>query len=130
MPLSNKEIEDRAIKAVIAFESNHKRQAHDVRKKRRSFDVESTNRSIEVKGIERTLRESGNWRFIQQQTVQLLLKEENFFIYIVDNLAKGWENAGIYVLNREEALPYLSIAPQVSYTLKIPAKERERFRKK
>ncbi len=130
MALSNKEIEDRAVKAVIDFETNNSRQAQDVRNNRRSFDVESTERFIEIKGIERTLSEAGNWRFIQQKSVQLLLKEKNFYIYIVDNLAKGWENAGIYVLNREETLPYLKIAPQVSYTLQIPAKERERFRKK
>ncbi len=44
---------------------------------------------IEVKGIEKTLETTGNWRFIQQKSVQLLLKEKNFFIYIVDNLIGG-----------------------------------------
>lgn len=128
MPLSNKEIENRAVSVVIEYERNHHRQARDVRRERLSYDVKSADRIIEIKGIEKTLSDSGNWRFIQQNSVQLLLKEKNFFIYIVDNLKDGTENAGIYILSREEALPLLKIVPQVSYTLQIPANARDRFR--
>ena len=130
MPLSNKEIENRAVKAVIEFERENNRQARDVRSERQSYDVKSDERFIEIKGIEKSFGDSGNWRFIQQKSVQLLLKEKMLYVYIVDNLANGSENAGIYVLTREEALPYLKIAPQVSYTLQIPARDRENYRKK
>lgn len=130
MPLSNREIENRAIEAVLAFERTKRRRARDVRRDRLSYDVKSTGRVIEVKGIERTLSDSGNWRFIQQKSVQLLLTQTNFYIYIVDNLSEGPENAGIYVLTRREALPFLKIIPQVSFTLQIPSNQRERFRKR
>ncbi len=129
MPLSNKEIENRAVNAIIGFEQQQNRQVCDVRRDGLSYDIKSNDRIIEVKGIEKTLSDSGNWRFIQPKSVQLLLIEKNFYIYIVDNLANGIENAGIYILNREEALPYLKITPQVSCALQIPARERERFRK-
>lgn len=129
MPLSNKEIENRAVEVVLNYELRKNRNARDVRREGRSCDVESTERIIEVKGIAKTLSNSGNWRFIQQKSVQLMLKENNFYIYIVDNLENGVDSAGIYILNRTESLPYLKIAPQVFYTLQIPATERERYRK-
>ena len=129
MPLLNKEIENRAVQAVIEFERTQNRQATDVRKQKLAYDIESADRIIEVKGVENTLAHSG-WRYIQQTSVQLLLTKKNFYIYIVDNLANGVEHAGIYVLTREEALPYVKIEPQISYTLNIPAREREQFRKK
>ena len=130
MSLSNKEIEDRAIKAVIDFEKSEHREAKDIRRQHKSYDVHSGNRIIEVKGIEKSLQKSGNWRFIQQKSVQLALKEDNFYLYIIDNLGKGVEQAGIYVLNREEALKFLRIQPQVSYSLHIPAELRDGFKKK
>jgi hypothetical protein len=130
MPLSNKEIENRAIQAVLAFEQRKRRRAADVRSENLSYDVKSTGRIIEVKGIEKTLGVSGNWRFVQQKSVQLLLTQNNFYIYIVDNVSAGPENAGIYVLNRRDALPFLKIAPQISFTLQIPANQRERFRQR
>ena len=88
MALSNKEIEDRAIKAVIAFEKSEHREAKDIRRQNKSYDVHSANRIIEVKGIEKSLQKSGNWRFVQQKSVQLALKEDDFYIYIVDDLEK------------------------------------------
>jgi len=60
MPLSNREIENRAIAAVLAFERTKRRRARDVRSDRLSYDVKSPGRVIEVKGIEKTLSDSGN----------------------------------------------------------------------
>jgi hypothetical protein len=130
MALSNKEIENMAIEVVVRFEKSKNRNPQDIRRKQLSYDVSSSGRIIEVKGIEKALGDSGNWRFVQQNTVQLLLTENNFYIYIVDNLSKGINNAHIYILDRKEALPFLKIKPTISFSLHIPASQREKFRKK
>ena len=128
MRLSNSEIENRAIQAVIDFERNENRNAQDVRRRNLSYDVQSVNRKIEVKGIENSFQRAGNWRFIQQKCVQLLLRENDFYIYIVDNLINCIEQAGIYILNRESALKHLRVQPQITYTLQIPSSQRESYR--
>lgn len=132
--LSNKEIEDEAIKTVIQFEDGQGFAAVDVHNKGKGYDVESKNREtseirkIEVKGIGKTLKTQGNWRFVQQTTAQLLLQDETLHIYIVDNLENGSENAGIYVLNRDDVLPRLKIKnPQASYTFQVSEKDRKTF---
>lgn len=131
MPPSNKIIEMRAIEVVMDYERSQRRNPVDVRRDRLNYDVKSSDRIIEVKGIAKALSRSGNLRFLQSQSVQLLLTKTNFFIYIVDNLSHGTDNAGIYVLNRKEALPFLKInKPQIAFTLQIPAAERDRFRKR
>jgi hypothetical protein len=58
----------------------------------------------------------------------LLLREDDFYIYIVDNLINGIEQAGIYVLNREPTIKFLKMPPQLIYTIHIPAILRENFR--
>ena len=62
--------------------------------------------------------------------MQLLLKEDNFFIYKIDNLINGVKKAGIYVLNRESALKYIKIQSQVTFILQIPSNMREKYRVK
>ncbi len=131
MPPSNKIIEKRAIQVVMDFERSKGRRPTDVRRNRLNYDVKSSGRIIEVKGIAKTLARSGNLRFLQSQSVQLLLTRRNFFIYIVDNLSHGVEDADIYILNRKEALPFLKInKPQIAFTLQIPADERDRFKRR
>jgi len=51
MPISNKEIEGRAVEFVCSYERANGRVPHDVRTKRTGYDVESGGRKIEVKGI-------------------------------------------------------------------------------
>ncbi|MCI0531353.1 MAG: DUF3883 domain-containing protein [candidate division Zixibacteria bacterium] len=124
MALSNSEIENQAIKEVTKFVRGSK----DVRRFKKGYDVKSKNHLIEVKGVKRSLKEMGSWRFVQRRTRQLLLKKKNFFIYIVDNVGKKSSQRRIYVLNQKTALKYLKKKPSISYTIKIPANERENLR--
>jgi len=68
MPLSNREIENRAIPAVLAFERTKHRRARDVRTDRLSYDVKSTGQVIEVKGT----------RFASKASLLLTLLKDNF----------------------------------------------------
>jgi hypothetical protein len=130
MRLSNKKIETIAIKVVFEFEKSKGRRPKDVRHKCLGYDVYSSGRLIEVKGINKTLGASGNWRFIQQKSIECLLKNDNFCIYIVDNISKGYKNTRIYILKRKDALKFIDIKPKVTYSLHIPANQREKFRRK
>lgn len=105
------------------------RECKDVRKFKKGYDIEAAERLIEVKGIEKSFRDAGNWRFIQQSSVQLMLTMDNFFIYVVDNVEKDLKLRGIYILEREKALRFLKI-PQGTYDIRVPASERENLRVK
>jgi hypothetical protein len=128
--MTNKQIEDEAIKAVLAYEKNEGRTPRDIRKEQREFDVISSDRQIEVKGAGRTLREVGYTRLIQDSTVRALRMSNDCFIYIVDNVCEGADNAGIYILTQEQALSCLNDKPQKYFELRVGAKKAQQFRVK
>jgi hypothetical protein len=114
----NKIIEENAIKVVIAYEKWKNRKPQDVRhQKTLGYDVSSSGRIIEVKGIAKTLAAEGSWRWVTQKTAKLLMREKTLYIYIVDNLSKGINNANLTILNRTEALPLLNLNASISYSL-------------
>lgn len=126
--VTNKQIEDKAVHEVIEYEKSQSRKARDVRKDNKGYDVESSGRCIEVKGVGGIFgKKQGSWFFIQPNSVQELLKNDNFWIYVVDNVAPfpyaDLGNISIYTIDRDKALRYLKIKPQITYTVAFPKKD-------
>ncbi len=124
----NKKIEKMAIDAVKKFERKKGRNPKDVSKQHKGYDVYSSGRRIEVKGIKKSFKVVGSWRFLQQKSLQVLLQENRYFIYIVDNLKHRPPKEGIYIISRKDALKFLKVKPAVVYSFRVPVNRIEDFR--
>ncbi len=120
MKYSNKEIEDRAMKVVRQFERENGRISRDVRTRGVGYGVDSGGRKIEVKGTTTCLDAPGQWRYITQATFQMLLRERDSYVYVVDRLGDDLEKSTVYVLHRDDVLANMSVKPETSYTLSLP----------
>ena len=84
--LRNREVENRAIAAVIAYELSQGRNARDARGQC-AGDVLSDDRVIEVKAYSRSARGTQLW--LEPDQYAHALDNPNFWIYVVDQIADG-----------------------------------------
>lgn len=86
--MTNVEIESIAIKYVMRLEHRARREPQDVRHNGMPYDIFSPPRKIEVKAFGGSAR--GAALPLEDSQVQAAKQDpENFYVYVVDNIASG-----------------------------------------
>lgn len=86
--MANIETENVAVEYVMALERNADRQPEDVRAKRLPYDVSSPPRKIEVKAFGGSAR-GAPVPLEASQVAAAKEDPENFYVYVVDNVARA-----------------------------------------
>jgi len=86
-PVTNREIESRAIAYVVRQEEAAGRTARDTREAGAAADVVSGDRTVEVKAFGTTARGMDLWLEVRQ--VEEAKRNPNFWLYVVENVRQG-----------------------------------------
>jgi hypothetical protein len=84
---SNKAVEDAAVAWVMELEQEAGRNPQDTRYRRAAGDIESPPRVIEVKAYGRSAR--GEDLLLEARQVEEARYNENFYVYVVENVRQG-----------------------------------------
>lgn len=114
--MANSEVERIAIEHVMRLERDAGRQPDDVHRDRNfAYDIASPPRKIEVKAFSGSAR--GEAIPLEDRQVQAARADpENFYVYVVDNIAHGEHAITIRVLHADTLRQMLDrTAPQMTY---------------
>ena len=105
-----KDVEQKAIDIVMAYEEKQGRNPHIVSGKGCGYDIESDGRYIEVKGSSESW-DTYNWLCLYPTEVDCLRKfSNNFYLYIVKMDRKNLsENFNLYVIPGKSLLEKFNI---------------------
>jgi hypothetical protein len=115
--MANSEVERIAIEHVIELERAAGRQAEDVHDRGKPYDIASPPRKIEVKAFGGSAR--GAPLPLEERQVQAARDDpDNYYVYVVDNVARGQQAIGVRVLHGavlhkilERAVPHVTYWP-------------------
>jgi hypothetical protein len=127
--LTNRQVEDAAIRYVLEREAQAGRAGRDTRGKGAAGDLECGDRVIEVKAYGTSARGSDLW--LEDRQVQEASSNPNFHLYVVENIRQGDPQKFTLLDIHGEELEHLlrGKKPRSYYTVPFPTGFYDRLHK-
>ena len=120
--MTNKQIEQKAIKKVKDYEYKRTRRESKQVQQGNGFDIISSGRCIEVKGCKGKV---GGWRMFEHSCFEALQEKNRYFVYIVEKLET--RRPELYVIPRKDIIRHLKL--KSVWQINLPVREMHKWKK-